>query len=213
MILKKLTIFTALIVLAVSCRERYKNPEPAPDETNYKSSGKIGGADVSFNSGVNGYNPYVRRDSAQNYVTYTFGIRTSSPNEDYFILKVSGIDAGLDSNDIDDLFEVVANQTVGLAEVDMTPVVYSFSYFKGGVEYFPKKSQSGNITFTSHTDLGDIKAVDHVTGQEFSSRYVQFNAQLDNVTLFNTNGDELLIEKFGFVGKFAAFGDMKRKNQ
>lgn len=211
--LKKIGLIAIFVVASMACKKKYKNPDPAPAENVYVSKGKVDNKDVAFNSGINGYAPSVMYFPEDNTVSYKFGIRTPNIMEDHFEFNILDVYAGTDSNDTDNLFEVLANKSYTLGETSTSPITYSFSYFKGGVEYTSKKDVSGNITLSGQKDLGDIKAVDHTTQAETSNRHIQFNGKLENVKLYNSANEELLISNFEFLGKLAAKGDLKKKKK
>ncbi|HTF81028.1 MAG TPA: hypothetical protein VL947_04870 [Cytophagales bacterium] len=209
--LRKFGLLITLVIVAMACKKKYKNPDPAPEEFVYTSSGKVNNQDVAFLSGVNGYYPSTLFYTEDNVVSYKFGIKTANTSEDYFEFFVADVAAGPDSNDVNDLLNAVANKSYVLGEDNANPITYSFSYFRNGVQYAPKKGQSGNIVLSNQKDLGEIKAIDHKTGEEYMSRYVQFNGKLENVTLYNAADEALLITKFEFLGKLAAAGDLRKK--
>lgn len=209
--LKKIGLIVIFAVTCIACKKRYKNADPAPAENVYVSNGKVDNKDVAFNSGTNGYAPSVMYFPEGTMVSYKFGIRTPNVLEDHFEFNILDVEAGTDSNDTDNLLAVLANKSYPLGETNTSLVTYSFSYFKGGVEYTSKKDLSGSIVLSGQKDLGDIKAVDHTTQEETSNRYIQFNGKLENVKLYNSANEELLISNFEFLGKLAAKGDLRKK--
>lgn len=210
--LRNIGIIITICLLSFACKERYKNPDPAPAETAYVSSGKVGDKNVSFSSGVNGYNPApTYYTSTHNTVSYKFGITTANDSEDHFYFNILDVSTGTDSNDVEELFKATANKSYTLGGENLNPITYNFSFYKDGVEYTSRKDSSGSIVLSDNIDLGDISAVDHKTGEVTTSRYVQFKGKLTNVKLYSASKTELLISNFEFIAKLGAAGDLKKK--
>lgn len=199
-----------LAVSLFSCKKTKQVELVKDNESVYTAKGKVNDSDVSFTGGYNNYVSFVNTDSSQNYMTYTFSLRTpNSSIDDYFEIKAKHVFAGVDSNDVAEMFDIVSPKTYNMGTF-ANNVYYDFAYYKKGVKY-SIVDNTQNIQILSNKDMGDFTATDSKTGKTYTNRYVQFAAKLENVNLFNEDDEKLVISNLEFVGKFAALGDMKRK--